>query len=177
MNPPSITPDLQASLRQAIEEARKRRHEYLTLEHLLLALLDNPSASRMLEGLGVDREALRQGLESFLGEALEQLPPGATRTPEETPGIQRVLQRAAFHAISSERTQIDAPSIVIARHVPLPNRFDTADATCPATIPPSAPPKPRSISRAVRNGKAESPRSTDVSDCSSSRDCCAMRSR
>jgi ATP-dependent Clp protease ATP-binding subunit ClpA len=114
VNPPSITPDLQASLRQAIEEARKRRHEYLTLEHLLLALLDNPSARRMLDGLGVDREALRSGLESFLGEALEQLPPGVSRTPEETPGIQRVLQRAAFHAISSERSQIDAPSIVIA---------------------------------------------------------------
>ncbi len=114
MNPPSITPDLQASLRQAIEEARKRRHEYLTLEHLLLALLDNPSAKRMLDKLGVDQQALRQGLENFLGEALERLPTGVTRTPEETPGIQRVLQRAAFHAISSERTEIDAPSIVIA---------------------------------------------------------------
>ena len=114
MNPPSITPDLQASLRQAIEEARKRRHEYLTLEHLLLALLDNPSAKRMLDKLGVDQQVLRQGLENFLGEALERLPTGVTRTPEETPGIQRVLQRAAFHAISSERTEIDAPSIVIA---------------------------------------------------------------
>jgi len=114
VNPPSITPDLQASLRQAIEEARKRRHEYLTLEHLLLALLDNPSAKRMLDKLGVDQQVLRQGLENFLGEALERLPTGVTRTPEETPGIQRVLQRAAFHAISSERTEIDAPSIVIA---------------------------------------------------------------
>ncbi|MFM7141419.1 MAG: ATP-dependent Clp protease ATP-binding subunit ClpA, partial [Alphaproteobacteria bacterium] len=71
-------------------------------------------AQRMLESLGVDQGVLRTGLENFLGEALERLPAGANRTPEETPGVQRVLQRAAFPAISAERSQIDAPSIVIA---------------------------------------------------------------
>ncbi|HZR81821.1 MAG TPA: ATP-dependent Clp protease ATP-binding subunit ClpA [Candidatus Binatia bacterium] len=114
MTPPTITADLQASLRQAIDEARKRRHEYLTLEHLLLALLDNPPVQRMLAGLDVDVEELRSGLESFLDEAFERLPAGVNRVPEETPGIQRVLQRAAVHAISAERGTIDAPSVVIA---------------------------------------------------------------
>ncbi len=114
MSAPSITTDLQLSLRQAIDEARRRRHEYLTLEHLLLALLDNPQVARMLEELDVDGDVVRAGLERFLGEALEQLPPGVNRPPEETPGIQRVLQRAAYHAMSSERPTIDGPGVIIA---------------------------------------------------------------
>ena len=73
MTPPSITNELQASLRQAIEEARKRRHEYLTLEHLLLALLDNPKVIEMFGALSVDADAVRRKLEMFLDESLETL--------------------------------------------------------------------------------------------------------
>jgi ATP-dependent Clp protease ATP-binding subunit ClpA len=114
MSAPSITTDLQASLRQAIEEARKRRHEYLTLEHLLLALLDNPEVARMLDSLGADIETLRRELQQFLAEALETLPAGVHKPPEETPGIQRVLQRAAVHALSAERSSIDGPAVLVA---------------------------------------------------------------
>jgi len=114
MSAPSITTDLQASLRQAIEEARKRRHEYLTLEHLLLALLDNPEVARMLEALGAEIEVLRRELQQFLAEALETLPNGVHKPPEETPGIQRVLQRAAVHALSAERNSIDGPAVLVA---------------------------------------------------------------
>jgi ATP-dependent Clp protease ATP-binding subunit ClpA len=114
MSAPSITADLQASLRQAIEEARKRRHEYLTLEHLLLALLDNPQVARMLEALGADLGVLRRELQQFLAEALETLPAGVHRPPEETPGIQRVLQRAAVHALSAERNTIDGAAVLVA---------------------------------------------------------------
>jgi len=114
MSAPSITTDLQASLRQAIEEARKRRHEYLTLEHLLLALLDNPEVARMLESLGADIDVLRRELQQFLAEALETLPNGVHKPPEETPGIQRVLQRAAVHALSAERSSIDGPAVLVA---------------------------------------------------------------
>src|SRR5581483_5289759 len=64
--------------------------------------------------LDVDVEELRSGLESFLVEAFERLPAGVNRVPEETPRIQRVLPRAAVHAISAERGTIDAPSVVIA---------------------------------------------------------------
>ncbi len=114
MSAPSITADLQASLRQAIDEARKRRHEYLTLEHLLLALLDNPQVAKMLRDLGADIDYLRRELQQFLAEALETLPAGVHRPPEETPGIQRVLQRAAVHALSAERNTIDGPAVLVA---------------------------------------------------------------
>ena len=114
MTPPSITNELQASLRQAIEEARKRRHEYLTLEHLLLALLDNPKVIEMFGALSVDADAVRRKLEMFLDESLETLPPSVDHPPQETPGIQRVLQRAAVHALSSEREEIDGPSVLVA---------------------------------------------------------------
>jgi ATP-dependent Clp protease ATP-binding subunit ClpA len=114
MNPPAITADLQASLRQAIDEARRRRHEYLTLEHLLLALLDNPHVAEMLSALEVDLKVVRGELERYLEGVLEPLPPEVTRAPEETPGIQRVLQRAAMHALSAERELIDGPAVLIA---------------------------------------------------------------
>src|SRR5215475_8264821 len=113
MKPPSVTAELQQSFRTAIEEARRRRHEYLTLEHLLLAMLDNRQVARMLRALGADLEALREGLQQFLDEALESLPEGIERSPEETPGIQRVLQRAAVHAMSAEKATIDGPSVLI----------------------------------------------------------------
>ncbi|HYC23240.1 MAG TPA: ATP-dependent Clp protease ATP-binding subunit ClpA [Candidatus Bathyarchaeia archaeon] len=114
MKPPTVTAELQASFRAAIEDARKRRHEYLTLEHLLLAMLDNRQVAQMLSALGADLDLLRQGLEQFLSEALETLPAGVNRAPEETPGIQRVLQRAAVHAMSAEKPTIDGPSVLIA---------------------------------------------------------------
>ncbi|MBM4268473.1 MAG: ATP-dependent Clp protease ATP-binding subunit ClpA [Deltaproteobacteria bacterium] len=114
MTPPSITQELQASLRQAIDDTRRRRHEYLTLEHLLLALLDNPSVMDLLRDLEVDRDALRQELENFLAESLETVPVGVDYTPHETPGIQRVLQRAAVHALNAERSTIDGPAVLVA---------------------------------------------------------------
>ncbi len=114
MTPPSITTELQASLRQAIEDARKRRHEYLTLEHLLLALVDNPQVKKMFGSLEVDSEEVRKDLEKFLQESLETIPPTIDYTPQETPGIQRVLQRAAVHALNAERSEIDGPAVLVA---------------------------------------------------------------
>ena len=114
MNPPSITSDLQASLRQAIEDVRKRRHEYITLEHLLLALLENPAAQEMLSSLEVDISEVREEIERFLTESLECVPEGVEYTPQETPGIQRVLQRAAVHALNAERGTIDGPAVIAA---------------------------------------------------------------
>ncbi len=114
MTPPSITSELQASLRQAIDEARQRRHEYLTLEHLLLALLDNPQVKRMFETLSVDCDEVRHDLEAFFSESLETVPPTTDYTPQETPGIQRVLQRAAVHALNADRNEIDGPAVLVA---------------------------------------------------------------
>ncbi|MDG2308014.1 MAG: ATP-dependent Clp protease ATP-binding subunit ClpA [Candidatus Binatia bacterium] len=114
MTPPSITTELQTSLRQAIEDARKRRHEYLTLEHLLMALLDNPQVTQMFASLEVDVDEVRKDLDSFLAESLETVPPTIDYTPQETPGIQRVLQRAAVHALNAERSEIDGPAVLVA---------------------------------------------------------------
>ena len=114
MTPPSITNELQTSLRQAIAEAQKRRHEYLTLEHLLLALLDNPQVQEMFKGLEVDSDEVRRELETFLAESLEKIPATVDYTPTETPGIQRVLQRAAVHALNAERAEIDGPAVLVA---------------------------------------------------------------
>ena len=114
MTPPSITGELQASLRQAIDDARERRHEYLTLEHLLLSLLDNPQVTRMFAALDVDAEEVRKDLEKFLAESLETIPQTIDYTPQETPGIQRVLQRAAVHALNAERAEIDGPAVLVA---------------------------------------------------------------
>ena len=114
MTPPSITNELQTSLRQAIDDARRRRHEYLTLEHLLLALLDNPQVKTMFSALEVDGDQLREDLDRFLAESLETIPATIEYTPQETPGIQRVLQRAAVHALNAERNEIDGPAVLVA---------------------------------------------------------------
>ena len=114
MNAPQASPDLQASLHRAWEDARRRRHEYLMLEHVLLALLEAPDVARMLRELGADIDRMRVRLERFLDEACETLPPTAPEQLEETPGVQRVLQRAAVHALSAERECIDGPALVAA---------------------------------------------------------------
>ncbi len=114
MKAPQASPDLQASLHRAWEDARRRRHEYLMLEHVLRALLEAPDVVRMLHDLGADIDRMRVRLEHFLDEACESLPPTAAAQLEETPGVQRVLQRAAVHALSAERESIDGPALVAA---------------------------------------------------------------
>ena len=101
MNPPSITPDLQASLRQAIEEARKRRHEYLTLEHLLLALLDNPSAAEVLRACSANIDDLRKSLTNFIKDNTPQVAGTEDVDTQPTLGFQRVIQRAIMHVQST----------------------------------------------------------------------------
>src|SRR6186713_312301 len=114
MATPIITKELQATLRKAYEEARKRRHEFVTLEHLLLALLDDAKASKALDACNVNRKKLRKSLEDFFATNLEALPGMEDEgedeeewEPHQTLAIERVLQRAAIHAISSEMKQID----------------------------------------------------------------------
>lgn len=114
MTPPQVTNDLQTSLQAAFESARKRRHEYLTLEHVLLALLDNEEVQLLLEVLTVDLEQVRSELELHLQHTVETLPEGMDQTPQETPALQRVLQRAALHAVNAERATIDGPGLIVA---------------------------------------------------------------
>jgi ATP-dependent Clp protease ATP-binding subunit ClpA len=111
---PILTRELQNTIRQAFEEAADRRHEYVTLEHLLLALLDDPKAKKAIAACGGDREELRRSLEKFLEETMEELPEDmGSFEPQQTVGVERVLQRAAIHAISSEMKQIDGANVLI----------------------------------------------------------------
>jgi ATP-dependent Clp protease ATP-binding subunit ClpA len=114
MTPPQVTTDLQASLLAAYEGAKQRRHEYLTLEHVLLAMLDNDDVQRLLELLQVDSDQIRHELELHLEHTVEILPEESDQGPRETPSLQRVLQRAALHAVNSERATIDGPSLIAA---------------------------------------------------------------
>ena len=109
-----ITKELQSTILAALGEARKRRHEYLCLEHLLYSLAAEPTGSRILRACGVNVEKLRLDLEQFFAEKIEVLPAGVERDPEQTLGIQRVLQRAILHMHSAGKSEIDSGNVLAA---------------------------------------------------------------
>jgi len=112
MSSPMIARELQATLRKAYDEAQKMRHEYVTLEHLLLALLDDPKAKKALDACGSNRARLRKRLYAFF-EGIQKLPEGVETEPHQTLAVERVLQRAAIHAISSEMKVIDGANVLV----------------------------------------------------------------
>jgi len=109
---PQLTADLQKTLERAFEAARIRRHEHASIEHLLLALLDDPLAKKAIVACGGDLAELRDELVTFLDEAFEELPEGREVEPTPTIGFARVIQRAAIHAYSSEREEVDGGSVL-----------------------------------------------------------------
>jgi len=111
---PLIAKELQASFRQAIADAKAMRHEYLTLEHLLLALTREPKTQKILVACGANVKRLRQRLEKFLAETVERLPDNVSAEPQQTIGIERVLQRAAIHALSAEQKVIEGGDVLVA---------------------------------------------------------------
>jgi ATP-dependent Clp protease ATP-binding subunit ClpA len=111
---PLIAKELQTSFRNALEEARKMRHEYLTLEHLLLALTKDARTREVLKGCGANVKRLQERLETFLEETVERLPEGADAEPQQTIGVERVLHRAAMHALSAEQKVIDGGDVLVA---------------------------------------------------------------
>jgi ATP-dependent Clp protease ATP-binding subunit ClpA len=108
-----IARELQATLRKAYDEAARMRHEYVTLEHLLLALLDDPKAQKALEACGANRSRLRKKLYAFFDEHVQKLPEDVEAEPHQTLAVERVLQRAAIHAISSEMKVIDGANVLV----------------------------------------------------------------
>jgi ATP-dependent Clp protease ATP-binding subunit ClpA len=116
-----IAKELQATLSRAYTEARTRRHEFVTLEHLLLALIDDPKAGKALDACRVNKKKLRASIEAFFEENVEPLPGGDDADdaddedwePHQTLAVERVLQRAAIHAISSEMKQIDGGNVLV----------------------------------------------------------------
>ncbi len=109
-----LNKELEAALNQAFREAREKDHEFMTVEHLLLALLDNDSARDVLTACGADMNALRRDLQAFLEETTPLLPPNDERETQPTLGFQRVLQRAVFHVQSSGKQEVTGANVLVA---------------------------------------------------------------
>jgi ATP-dependent Clp protease ATP-binding subunit ClpA len=107
-----LSPELQATLQRAVDDVRGRRHEYLTLEHLLLSILDDPSGVDIVVKCGGDIDKLRGDLERFLDEQVDELPEGEESGPDQTLAFQRVLQRAAMHVQAAGRQQMTTGNVI-----------------------------------------------------------------
>ncbi len=110
-----LNKDLEATLNKAFKDARSNRHEFMTVEHLLLALLDNDSAARVLVSCGIDMGKLRQDLFEFVSSTTPLIPDGELeRETQPTLGFQRVLQRAVFHVQSSGKKEVTGANVLVA---------------------------------------------------------------
>jgi ATP-dependent Clp protease ATP-binding subunit ClpA len=110
-----LSRDLEVTLNDAFASARSKRHEYMTVEHLLLALLDNEVAASVLIQCGADLDLLRKGLEEYIDATTPVLAElDETRDTQPTLGFQRVLQRAVFHVQSSGRQEVSGANVLVA---------------------------------------------------------------
>jgi ATP-dependent Clp protease ATP-binding subunit ClpA len=110
-----LNKDLELTLNLAFRFARERRHEYMTVEHLLLALLDNPSAADALKSCGANIDKLRGELSTFIDSTTPLIPDGELdRDTQPTLGFQRVLQRAVFHVQSSGKSEVTGANVLVA---------------------------------------------------------------
>lgn len=110
-----LNKELEYTLNKAYEMARDERHEYMTVEHLLLALLDNSAAVYVLKSCGADVEQLRNSLIHYLGETTPLIPDGVLdRETQPTLGFQRVLQRAVFQVQSAGRSEVSGANVLAA---------------------------------------------------------------
>jgi ATP-dependent Clp protease ATP-binding subunit ClpA len=109
-----LSKELEFSINLAFREARDRRHEFMTVEHLLLALLDNPSAAEVLRACGASIERLKRDLQAFIRENTPVLSPDDPRETQPTLGFQRVLQRAVLHVQSSGNKEVTGANVLVA---------------------------------------------------------------
>jgi len=109
-----LSKELEFTLNLAFKEAREKRHEFMTVEHLLLALLDNATAMEVLKSCGADADKLKKELTGFLDETTPLLPPSDNRETQPTLGFQRVLQRAVFHVQSSGKKEVTGANVLVA---------------------------------------------------------------
>ncbi len=106
--------DLEHSIGQCYKRARDARHEFMTVEHLLLALIDNASAEAVLKAVGADFPRLRHELEEAIEASVNQLPEDDGRDTQPTLGFQRVLQRAVYHVQSSGKKEVTGANVLVA---------------------------------------------------------------
>ncbi len=109
-----LSKELEFTLNLAFKEAREKNHEFMTVEHLLYALLGNPSAVEVLRACGGNLEQLKQDVGIFLEETTPKLSEDDTRETQPTLGFQRVLQRAVFHVQSSDKTEVTGANVLVA---------------------------------------------------------------
>ncbi|MDV2858257.1 MULTISPECIES: ATP-dependent Clp protease ATP-binding subunit ClpA [Oceanimonas] len=110
-----LNKDLESTLNDAFNEARRSRHEFMTVEHLLLALLENPAAKEALMACGADLEQLRRETHSFIEQTTPLIPVGDDEIETQpTLGFQRVLQRAVFHVQSSGNAEVTGANVLVA---------------------------------------------------------------
>src|SRR6201747_2701222 len=111
---PSFARELEQTLHNALGEASSRRHEYATLEHLLLALIEDVHAGRVMEACGVNTGELRDAVRHYLDTELETLKVSSDTDPSPTSGFQRVVQRAILHVQSSGRDEVTGANVLVA---------------------------------------------------------------
>ena len=109
-----IAQELEVSLHMAFVDARQKRHEFITVEHLLLALMDNPSAVDVLRACGADIDALRKELGDFVREHTPKVPGEGDVDTQPTLGFQRVIQRAILHVQSSGKKEVTGANVLVA---------------------------------------------------------------
>jgi ATP-dependent Clp protease ATP-binding subunit ClpA len=111
-----IAQELEVSLHMAFVEARQARHEFITVEHLLLALLDNPSAAEVLRACACNIEDLRKSLQNFISDNTPVLPPNSEADTQPTLGFQRVIQRAIMHvqSTSNGKKEVTGANVLVA---------------------------------------------------------------
>ncbi len=111
---PSFARELEQTLHTALAEASGRKHEYATLEHLLLALIEDVHASRVMKACGVELGELRDAVKMYLDNELEALKVEGDTDPSPTSGFQRVVQRAILHVQSSGRDEVTGANVLVA---------------------------------------------------------------
>ena len=109
-----LSNELEYCLNDAFHQAREARHEYLTVEHLLLAILDTPKVREVLRACGMDFARLRQELKEHIDQSTPRLEEGEEREVQPTLGFQRVLQRALFHVQSSGKKEVGVTNVLVA---------------------------------------------------------------
>jgi ATP-dependent Clp protease ATP-binding subunit ClpA len=109
-----LSPELRHTIEQAIADTRRRRHEYITLDHMLLALLDDPAAKEVLVGCGADLDAMRGQLDEFLQDNMPELEEEGD--VQQTPALYRIMSRASAHLQSSGKAEMTGANVLVAMY-------------------------------------------------------------
>ena len=109
-----LSQELEFCLNDAFASAREARHEFMTVEHLLLAIVDTPKVREILKSCGADTQKLKTELKQFIDQTTPRLPTGEDRDVQPTLGFQRVLQRAVFHVQSSGKKEVTVANVLVA---------------------------------------------------------------